>query len=113
MAGQQPGAAKVLHRHRLRRSFCRRRQYRRTLYDGARDAQKLYDENKYSDAEMLRNMLLRLKKKEKLRNLAVKCFIFNDDPVLFELLLDTIRGLGSLVYLDLTGCYFPTNSLPI
>lgn len=62
--------------------------------------------NKYSDAEMLRNMLLRLKKKEKLRNLAVKCFIFNDDPVLFELLLDTIRGLGSLVYLDLTGCYF-------
>lgn len=67
--------------------------------------------NKYSDAEMLRNMLLRLKKKEKLRNLAVKCFIFNDDPVLFELLLDTIRGLGSLVYLDLTGCYFSDEQL--
>lgn len=56
-------------------------------------------------------MLLRLKKKEKLRNLAVKCFIFNDDPVLFELLLDTIRGLGSLVYLDLTGCYFSDEQL--
>lgn len=67
--------------------------------------------NKYSDAEMLRNMLLRLKKKEKLRNLAVKCFIFNDDPVLFELMLDTIRGLGSLVYLDLTGCYFSDEQL--
>lgn len=67
--------------------------------------------NKYSDAEMLRNMLLRLKKKEKLRNLAVKCFIFNDDLVLFELLLDTIRGLGSLVYLDLTGCYFSDEQL--
>ena len=67
--------------------------------------------NKYSDAEMLRNMLLRLKKKEKLRTLAVKCFIFNDDPVLFELLLDTIRGLGSLVYLDLTGCYFSDEQL--
>lgn len=67
--------------------------------------------DKYSDAEMLRNMLLRLKKKEKLRNLAVKCFIFNDDPVLFELLLDTIRGLGSLVYLDLTGCYFSDEQL--
>ena len=67
--------------------------------------------NKYSDAEMLRNMLLRLKKKEKLRNLAVKCFIFNDDPVLFELLLDTIRGLGSLVYLDLAGCYFSDEQL--
>ena len=67
--------------------------------------------NKYSDAEMLRNMLLRLKKKEKLRNLAVKCFIFNDDPVLFEMLLDTIRGLGSLVYLDLTGCYFSDEQL--
>lgn len=67
--------------------------------------------NKYSDAEVLRNMLLRLKKKEKLRNLAVKCFIFNDDPVLFELLLDTIRGLGSLVYLDLTGCYFSDEQL--
>lgn len=67
--------------------------------------------NKYSDAEMLRNMLLRLKKKEKLRNLGVKCFIFNDDPVLFELLLDTIRGLGSLVYLDLTGCYFSDEQL--
>lgn len=67
--------------------------------------------NKYSDAEMLRNMLLRLKKKEKLRNLAVKCFIFNDDPVLFELLLDTIRGLGSLVYLDLTRCYFSDEQL--
>ena len=67
--------------------------------------------NKYSDAEMLRNMLWRLKKKEKLRNLAVKCFIFNDDPVLFELLLDTIRGLGSLVYLDLTGCYFSDEQL--
>ena len=67
--------------------------------------------NKYSDAEMLRNMLLRLKKKEKLRNLAVKCFIFNDDPVLFELLLDTIRGLGSLVYLGLTGCYFSDEQL--
>lgn len=67
--------------------------------------------NKYSDAEMLRNMLLRLKKKEKLRNLAVKCFIFDDDPVLFELLLDTIRGLGSLVYLDLTGCYFSDEQL--
>lgn len=67
--------------------------------------------NKYSDAEMLRNILLRLKKKEKLRNLAVKCFIFNDDPVLFELLLDTIRGLGSLVYLDLTGCYFSDEQL--
>lgn len=69
--------------------------------------------NKYSDAEMLRNMLLRLKKKEKLRNLAVKCFIFNDDPVLFELLLDTIRGLGSLVYLDLTGCYFSDEQLAV
>lgn len=52
--------------------------------------------NKYSDAEMLRNMLLRLKKKEKLRNLAVKCFIFNDDPVLFELLLGyDKRGLAA------------------
>lgn len=82
------------------------------LYTAARGMLKnSMMKNKYSDAEMLRNMLLRLKKKEKLRNLAVKCFIFNDDPVLFELLLDTIRGLGSLVYLDLTGCYFSDEQL--
>lgn len=82
------------------------------LYTTARGMlKKSMMKNKYSDAEMLRNMLLRLKKKEKLRNLAVKCFIFNDDPVLFELLLDTIRGLGSLVYLDLTGCYFSDEQL--
>lgn len=82
------------------------------LYTTARGMlKKSMMKNKYSDAEMLRNMLLRLKKKEKLRNLAIKCFIFNDDPVLFELLRDTIREVSSLVYLNLTGCYFSDEQL--
>ena len=67
--------------------------------------------NKYSDAEMLRNMLLRLKKKEKLRNTAVKGFIFKDDQVLFELPMDRNRGLGSLVHIELKGCYFSDEQL--
>ncbi len=67
--------------------------------------------NKYIDAEMLRNFLLRLKKQKKLRNLAIKCILFYDDPVLFDLLLETIREFDNLVYLDLTGCYFSDEQL--
>ena len=82
------------------------------LYTTARSMLKnSINKQKYSDAEMLRNMLLKLKQKETIRNLAFKCFIFNDDPVLFDLLLSTIKGLNNLVYLDLTGCYFSDEQL--
>ena len=67
--------------------------------------------NKYSDAEMLRNVILRLMKHKELRNLGLKCFMFSDDQLLFERLLELIHNLPDLAYLDLTGCYFSDEQL--
>lgn len=67
--------------------------------------------HKYSDAEMLRNIFLKLHKQTKLRSLAIKCFLFSDDPILFERLLELIHELPELAYLDLTGCYFADEQL--
>ena len=67
--------------------------------------------HKYSDAEMLRNIFLKLHKHTKLRSLAIKCFLFSDDPILFERLLELIRELPELAYLDLTGSYFTDEQL--
>ncbi len=67
--------------------------------------------HKYADAEMLRNVFLKLIKHSKLRSLAIKCFLFADDQILFERLLELIHELSDLAYLDLTGCYFSDEQL--
>lgn len=63
------------------------------------------------DNEILKNMLARLKYKTNVRNLALKCYIFSDDAVLFDAFVQALRSLKSLVYLDLSGCYFSDEQL--
>ncbi len=68
--------------------------------------------NMYADNEMLSQSLNRLQDKKELRSLLLKCFIFSEDQELFSLLIKTIKNLsGSLIYLDLTGCYFTDEQL--
>ncbi len=68
-------------------------------------------QNTAVDNDILKNVLLRLNGKENLRNIALKCFMFSEDLYLFELFLSVIKELPSLVYLDLTGCYFTDDQL--
>lgn len=68
-------------------------------------------QNTAADNEILKNILLRLNDKKKLRNISIKCFMFSEDFYLFELFLSVIKELPSLVYLDLTGCYFTDDQL--
>ncbi len=83
-----------------------------SLYSTAKDLLKnSIIKHKCSDAEMLNNILLKLHKQTKLRSLAIKCFLFSDDQVLFEHLLELIIKLPELTYLDLTGCYFSDEQL--
>lgn len=63
------------------------------------------------DNEILKNMLPRLKNKPNLRNIALKGYIFSEDKILFDLLLRTISDTKTLVYLELTGCYFTDEQL--
>lgn len=82
------------------------------LYSSARLLMKnTMGKSKYTDAEMLKQILGRLTDKQNLRNLAIKCCIFYDDTELFDLLIDVISALPKLVYLDLTGCYFSDEQL--
>lgn len=82
------------------------------LYSSARGIIKSsMVKNKYADGEMLRQILILMKKQTVLRSLSLKCFIFTDDEPLFNLLLETIKELKTLVYLDLTGCYFTPDQL--
>ncbi len=68
--------------------------------------------NMYADNKLLCQLLEKLQNKKELRSLLLKCFIFSEDTELFDLLLKTIKNLaGSLVYLDLTGCYFSDEQL--
>ncbi len=82
------------------------------LYSSARGViKRSMIRNKYVDGDMLRQILMLLKKQIKLRNLSIRCFIFIDDEPLFNLLMETIKELKTLVYLDLTGCYFSPEQL--
>lgn len=63
------------------------------------------------DNDILKNMLPRLKNKPNLRNIALKCFVFSEDKILFDLLLQTIAETKSLVYLELSGSYFTDEQL--
>lgn len=63
------------------------------------------------DNEILRNILSRIGTKKTLTNLALKCFMFSENPVLFDQFLQTIKNLESLIYLDLSGCYFTDEQL--
>lgn len=83
-----------------------------SLYSAAKDLLKQsLTKTKTLDADILNNLLLRLKNHKKLRNLALKCVIFNDDEVLFKNFIDLVSSLKHLVYLDLTGCFFSENQL--
>lgn len=68
-------------------------------------------QNTTLDAEVLKNILAHLKNKNKLRTLNLRCYIFSEDAELFNMLLNTIQQLPSLVHLDLTGCYFSNDQL--
>lgn len=63
------------------------------------------------DNEILKNILLRLKNISGLRNLSLKCYLFSEDQILFDMLLQALKSLKSLVYLDLCGCYFSDEQL--
>lgn len=82
------------------------------LYAAARSTiKKQIIQNTAADNEILRNVLSRITGKDNLRKLNLRCFIFSEDFTLFELLLTVIKSLKSLVYLDLTGCYFSDDQL--
>ncbi len=83
-----------------------------SLYTTARHTIKQsIEQNTAADGLLLKNILIKLQDKTMLRNLSLRCFLFADDLELFDLLLVTIRKLPSLVYLDLTGCYFADEQL--
>lgn len=63
------------------------------------------------DNEILRNLLTHLQGKKTLTNVALRCFMFSDNPIVFDLFLETIRSLDKLIYLDLSGCYFSDEQL--
>ena len=63
------------------------------------------------DNEVLSNMLDKLKNASNLHNLALRCYVFENDPVAFNKLLQLLKQLDSLVYLDFGGCYFSENQL--
>lgn len=82
------------------------------LYSAARSTIKQnIIQNTAADNEILKNILLRLNDKEKLRNVSLKCFVFSEDLYLFDLFISIVKALPSLVYLDLTGCYFSDEQL--
>lgn len=82
------------------------------LYTAARNAIKQdVMHTVAADNEILKNILLRLNDKENLRNISLKCFVFSEDMYLFDLFISVIKALPSLVYLDLTGCYFSDEQL--
>lgn len=82
------------------------------LYSSARSTIKQEIlKNVVAENLMLTNFLQRLEGKKDLRNLSLRCFIFSEDMELFSLLLKVIKGLPSLVYLDLAGCYFTDDQL--
>lgn len=65
-----------------------------------------------ADNSVLYLVLEKLQDKKEIRNICLKCYIFAEDNDLFSVLLDTIRAVsGTLVYLDLTGCYFTDEQL--
>lgn len=64
-----------------------------------------------ADAAILENVLVRLVEKDSLRNLSLKCFSFSENQSLFDLLIKTIKERTSLVYLNLTGCFFSDEQL--
>lgn len=63
------------------------------------------------DNDFLKNALSRIKNKPLLQNIAFKCFVFYDDPLAFDLLIQAIKSIKHLVYLDLAGCFFSTEQL--
>ena len=63
------------------------------------------------DNSILKNILPRLKNVPDLRNLALKCYLFSEDKVMFDMLLHVIKKSKSLIYLDLSGCYFSDEQL--
>lgn len=83
-----------------------------SLYGAARGVihQNLM-QNLGADNEILRRFLPKIAAKEKLRSLSLKCFIFSEDALLFDMLLRAVRQLSNLVYLDFGGCYFSDEQL--
>jgi len=82
------------------------------LYSSARAAiLRDISQTQAVDNEILKNMLPRLKNKPNLRNIGLKCYVFSEDKVLFDLLLRTVSEAKNLVYLDLTGSYFSDEQL--
>ncbi|MCM1323856.1 MAG: hypothetical protein NC218_06815 [Acetobacter sp.] len=82
------------------------------LYTAARSTiRQSVIQNAAADNEILKNILLKLQDKKDLRNLALRCFMFSEDFYVFDLFLSVIKELPSLVYLDLTGCYFTDDQL--
>ena len=67
--------------------------------------------NAAGDNLVLSKFLKKLEGKNELRNLSLRCFVFSDDAELFALMMQTIKTLPSLVYLDLAGCYFTDSQL--
>lgn len=64
-----------------------------------------------SDSEILHEVMTRITGKEKLRNVIFRCCLFKEDARLFAALLEMIKSLPALVYLDLTGGCFTEEQL--
>jgi len=82
------------------------------LYSAAREViYQTIAQTAVIDNQILMNILMRLKNKTALRNLACKCYDFSNDDALFEELIRTINTVKSIVYFDLSGCYFKDEQL--
>lgn len=82
------------------------------LYSSARTViQQTIAQTATIDNQILLNILPKLKNKPALRNIACKCYMFTNDDKLFEALLQVIADVSTLVYLDLSGCYFKDEQL--
>ena len=82
------------------------------IYSSARViVKKAVEVTKPSDIAVLTEVLTRVAKCKKLRFLSLRCFSFEGQTQLFELLVNTIQDLSYLRQLDLTGCYFTDDQL--
>ncbi|MBR5599212.1 MAG: hypothetical protein IKW39_04145 [Alphaproteobacteria bacterium] len=83
-----------------------------SIYTSARAVIKeIVEKNKFSDANLLVEVLIRLEKCPDLRHLCLRCFSFINEPLMFDMLLRAIKSHNKLRILDLAGCFFEPEQL--
>lgn len=82
------------------------------IYSSARVILKeVVEKNKFADANLLVEILVRVEKCPDLRILSLRCFSFVNEPLMFDMLLRAIKSHKKLRILDLAGCFFEAEQL--